>query len=148
MFKHILVALDGGPQHAQVLALAGSLATPRTRLHLVCVLDPSYALDDDAPRSDTTEYRAADDQRRQAVQLLDIALADLRERGIDAVARHPAGDPAEVLCAQARQHGCDLIVIGHRHLSRVERLFDRSVGQWTIDHAPCPVLVEVRDAGS
>ena len=69
------------------------------------------------------------------------------ERGIDGVASHPAGEPAQVLCDYARQHDCDLIVIGHRHLSRMERLFERSVGQWTIDHAPCPVLVEVRDAG-
>ena len=39
----------------------------------------------------------------------------------------------------------DLIVIGHRHLSRLERLFEPSIGQWTIYHAPCPVLVETRD---
>ncbi|WP_411852114.1 universal stress protein [Stenotrophomonas sp. LGBM10] len=148
MFNHVLVALDGGSQHAQVLALAASLATPRTRVHLLCVLDPAYALADDAPRSDRTEYLAADAERRQATHLLDAALADLRERGIDAVASHPAGDPGDVLCDYARQHGCDLIVVGHRHLSRMARLFERSVGQWTIDHAPCPVLVEVRDAGA
>ncbi|WP_422506731.1 universal stress protein [Stenotrophomonas sp. GZD-301] len=148
MFKHILVALDGGSQHAQVLALAASLATPRTRLHLLCAVDPAYALADDAPRSDQTEYRAADAERRQATTLLETALVELRERGIDGVASHPAGDPGDVLCDYARQHGCDLIVVGHRHLSRMERLFERSVGQWTIDHAPCPVLVEVRDAGA
>ena len=49
MFTKILVALDGGPQHAQVLDLAGSLAGPSTRLHLLCVLDPAFALADDAP---------------------------------------------------------------------------------------------------
>jgi nucleotide-binding universal stress UspA family protein len=147
MFTSILVAIDGGPQHAQVLALAGSLATPHTRLHLLCVLDPAFALADDAPRADRTEYAAADAQRQQAVHLLTTALDQLRERGIDGVASHPAGEPAQVLCDYAREHDCDLIVIGHRHLSRMERLFERSVGQWTIDHAPCPVLVEVRDAG-
>lgn len=146
MFSTVLVAIDGGPQHASVLALAASLAAPRTRLHLVCVLDPSYALDDDAPRSDRTEYRAADAQRQHAVQLLDTALAQLREQGVDGVASHPAGEPAQVLCDYAREQHCDVIVIGHRHLSGMERLFERSVGRWTIDHAPCPVLVEVRGA--
>lgn len=146
MFQTLLVALDGGPQHAQVLALAASMATPRTRLHLVCVLDPAYALDDDAPRNDRREYPAAEDQRHQARRLLDSALAQLREQGVDGVASHPAGEPAQVLCDYARAHHCDLIVIGHRHLSGMERLFERSVGRWTIDHAPCPVLVEVRDA--
>lgn len=57
MFTSILVAIDGGPQHAQVLALAGSLATPHTRLHLLCVLDPAFALADDAPRADRTSTR-------------------------------------------------------------------------------------------
>jgi nucleotide-binding universal stress UspA family protein len=50
-----------------------------------------------------------------------------------------------VISEQARRLKCDLIVIGHRHLSRLERLFEPSIGQWTIDHAPCPVLVETRD---
>jgi len=145
MFTKILVALDGGPQHAQVLALAGSLAGPASRLHLLCVLDPAFALADDAPRADHAEYPAADDQVHQAERLLATALGSLRERGIDGLGHHPAGEPAEVICDYARQHGCDLIVIGHRHLSRMERLLDRSVGQWTVDHAPCPVLVEVRD---
>lgn len=145
MFTTLLVALDGGPQHAQVLALASALVTPGARLHLLCVLDPAYALDDAAPRDDQREYPAAEAQRRRASDLLGSALDTLRARGVDALASHPAGEPAQVVCDYARQHGCDLIVIGHRHLSRLERLFEPSVGRWTIDHAPCPVLVEVRD---
>lgn len=145
MFTTLLVALDGSPQHAQVLALASALVTPGARLHLLCVLDPAYALDDAAPRDDQREYPAAEAQRRRASDLLGSALDTLRARGVDALASHPAGEPAQVVCDYARQHGCDLIVIGHRHLSRLERLFEPSVGRWTIDHAPCPVLVEVRD---
>lgn len=144
MFNRILVALDGGAQHPQVLALAGSLAGPRSRLHLLCVLDPAFALATGAAPAEQTEYPAADHQLQQAERLLATALDSLRERGIDGIGHHPAGEPAQVICDYARQHECDLIVIGHRHLSRMERLLDRSVGQWTVDHAPCPVLVEVR----
>jgi len=81
MFTTILVAIDSGPPHAQVLALAASLATPHTRLHLLCVLDPAFALADDAPPADRTEYVAADAQRQQAMHLLTTALDQLRERG-------------------------------------------------------------------
>ncbi|MCL7715073.1 universal stress protein [Stenotrophomonas mori] len=144
MFTTLLVALDGGPQHERVLDLAAALAGPRSRLHLLCVLDPEYALADDAGADDRRTYPQAARQRSRAEAVLADALADLRERGVDAVARLPAGDPGEVISEQARQLGCDLIVIGHRHLSRLQRLFEPSVGRWTIDHAPCPVLVETR----
>lgn len=41
MFNTLLVALDGGPQHDRVLDLAAAMAGPRSRLHLLCVLDPN-----------------------------------------------------------------------------------------------------------
>ncbi|MBN5031738.1 universal stress protein [Stenotrophomonas maltophilia] len=145
MFNTLLVALDGGPQHARVLDLAAAIAGPRSRLHLLCVLDPEFALAADASDADRREYPEAARQRSQAEAVLAQALAELRERGFDAIAQIPTGDPGEVISEQARRLKCDLIVIGHRHLSRLERLFEPSIGQWTIDHAPCPVLVETRD---
>lgn len=145
MFDTLLVALDGGPQHDRVLDLAATVAGPRTRLHLLCVLDPEYALDADSSTADRIEYPEAARQRSRAEAVLADALAELRERGVDAIAHLPSGDPGDVISDQARQLRCDLIVIGHRHLSRLQRLFEPSIGQWTIDHAPCPVLVETRD---
>ncbi len=56
-----------------------------------------------------------------------------------------AGDPVQVILGEARRLGCELIVIGHRHLGRLERLLDPSVGDRVIREAPCPVLVEVRE---
>ncbi|MNT30441.1 Stress response protein NhaX [compost metagenome] len=109
------------------------------------MLDPEFALAADASDADRREYPAAARQQAHAEAVLADALAELRERGVDAIAQLPSGDPGEVISAQARRLQCDLIVIGHRHLSRLQRLFEPSVGQWTIDHAPCPVLVETRD---
>jgi nucleotide-binding universal stress UspA family protein len=145
MFNTLLVALDGGPQHDRVLDLAATMAGPRSRLHLLCVLDPEFALAAGATDADRREYPAAARQQAHAEAVLADALAELRERGVDAIAQLPSGDPGEVISAQARRLQCDLIIIGHRHLSRLQRLFEPSVGQWTIDHAPCPVLVETRD---
>ncbi|MEE9891192.1 MAG: universal stress protein [Stenotrophomonas geniculata] len=138
MFNTLLVALDGGPQHARVLDLAAAIAGPRSRLHLLCVLDPEFALAADASEADRIEYPEAARQRSRAEAVLAEALAELRERGVDAIAQIPSGDPGEVISDQARRLKCDLIVIGHRHLSRLERLFEPSIGQWTIDHAPAP----------
>lgn len=145
MFQTLLVALDGDPQHARVLDLAAAIAGPRSRLHLLCVLDPEFTLGADASEADRIEYPQAARQRSRVEAVLAKALAELRERGVDAIAQIPSGEPGEVISEQARRLKCDLIVIGHRHLSRLERLFDSSVAQWTLDHAPCPVLVETRD---
>ncbi|HYQ24943.1 universal stress protein [Stenotrophomonas sp.] len=144
MFTTLLVALDGGPQHDAVLDLVAQVAGPRSRVHLLCVIDPGFALSADAGDDDRREYPAAARQRSRAEGLLQDAAAQLRERGVDACSLLPAGDPAEVISAQARELDADLLVIGHRHLSRLQRLLDSSVAQWTLDHAPCPVLVETR----
>lgn len=144
MFTTLLVALDGGPQHDALLDLVGHLAGPRSRVHLLCVLDPEFTLPTDASEADRREYAEAARQRAHAEAVLADALADLRERGVDAIAQLPSGDPGEVISAHARHLHADLIVIGHRHLSRLQRLLDSSVAHWTLDHAPCPVLVETR----
>ncbi len=144
MFTTLLVALDGGPQHDILLDLVTRVAGPRSRLHLLCVIDPEFALSADASDADRREYPAAERQRAKAEGLLQDAIAQLRQRGVDARPLLPAGDPAKVISTQARELGADLIVIGHRQLSRLQRLLDSSVAQWTLDHAPCPVLVETR----
>lgn len=144
MFTTLLVALDGGHQHDPLLDLVSRVAGPRSRVHLLCVIDPEFALPDDASEADRREYPEATRQRARAEGLLQDAVAQLRERGVDARPAMPVGDPGEVISTQARELDADLIVIGHRHLSRLQRLLDSSVAQWTLDHAPCPVLVETR----
>ncbi|KAG1257139.1 hypothetical protein G6F65_016028 [Rhizopus arrhizus] len=81
MFNTLLVALAGGPQHARVLDLAAAIAGPRSRLHLLCVLDPEFALAADASEADRIEYPEAARQRSRAEAVLAEALAELRERG-------------------------------------------------------------------
>ena len=56
MFTTLLVALDGGPQHARVLDLAAAIAGPHSRLHLLCVLDPEFALAADASEAPSSQY--------------------------------------------------------------------------------------------
>lgn len=51
------------------------------------------------------------------------------------------GEPGHVICEQAVAHHVDVIVVGHRSKSWVSRLFDPSVSDYVVRHAPCPVLV-------
>lgn len=80
-----------------------------------------------------------------ALRALDEARALLAGCELEVRAELRAGDPVQVILGEARRLGCELIVIGHRHLGRLERLLDPSVGDRVIREAPCPVLVEVRE---
>ena len=148
MFKTILVAIDGSDQSSKVLELASGVARSGAtagRLHLVCVVDPAYAVADCETRFARQEYPAAASEQQHAEGLIATALDGLRQQGIECSATTPrGGNPAEAICEEASRIGSDLIVIGHRHLSLLGRLLDPSVGSRVLDGAPCPVLVEVR----
>ncbi|EVT85406.1 universal stress protein [Pseudomonas aeruginosa VRFPA09] len=121
MFHTLLVAIDGGPQTRRIAELARQAAAP--------VLD----------------YPPAAHECEEAQQVLDEARALLAGCELEVRAELRAGDPVQVILGEARRLGCELIVIGHRHLGRLERLLDPSVGDRVIREAPCPVLVEVRE---
>ncbi|MEI2412951.1 hypothetical protein, partial [Pseudomonas aeruginosa] len=70
-----------------MLDLAAAIAGPRSRLYLLCVLDPEFALAADASEADRIEYSEAARQRSRAEAVLAEALAELRERGVDAIAQ-------------------------------------------------------------
>lgn len=148
MFKTILVAVDGNEQSSKVLALASELAGSRNEtahLHLVCVVDPAYALADCETAFNRQEYPAAAHEQHRAEAVICAALKQLEERGAPcSAATLRGGSPADAICEEARRIDSDLIVIGHRHLSFLGRLLDPSVGSRVLDAAPCPVLVEVR----
>lgn len=140
MFKKILVAIDGATQSRRIVATAGELAlAARAELELVCVVDAAYAM----RQPDALDYPPAEQEQREAQALVDAALAQLD--GCVARGQVLAGEPARAIIAAAERLGCDLILIGHRHLGRLERLLDPSVGQRVIERSPCPVLVEVRE---
>ena len=52
-----------------------------------------------------------------------------------------AGQPVEAIVAKARELNCELIIMGHRHLSRLGRLLDPSISAKVIDRVDMPVLV-------
>jgi nucleotide-binding universal stress UspA family protein len=51
------------------------------------------------------------------------------------------GDPGQVICDQAVDLQVDAIVVGRRSGSWLSHLFDPSVSEYVIKHAPCPVVV-------
>ncbi len=75
-------------------------------------------------------------------RLEDGGLAErLAGRGIEAEVVEGAGDPAEVICTVAEQRGADLIVVGTREPSLIERQLGHSVSEHVQRRAHCDVLI-------
>ena len=129
-------------QTRRIAELARQAAAPGARVHLLCAVDAGYAL---PGRPTLLDYPPAAHECEEARQVLDEACALLAGCELEVRAELRAGDPVQVILGEARRLGCELIVIGHRHLGRLERLLDPSVGDRVIREAPCPVLVEVRE---
>jgi nucleotide-binding universal stress UspA family protein len=72
---------------------------------------------------------------------LQHADALLRKRGIEAELVEAAGEIADAIVEVAELHGADLIVLGTRELSHVERMLGYSVSEGVQRKARCDVLI-------
>ena len=73
--------------------------------------------------------------------LLERSRTLLAQRGIEPTLVATTSDPAEALIDAARDHGADLIVVGHTGSGYVTRALLGSTAENVLRHAPCDVLV-------
>lgn len=73
--------------------------------------------------------------------ILDEAVSGLRQLGISLQAKLAQGDPAQEIAAYARQVGADLVVVGHRRQSLLQRWWSGSSGAYLSDHLNCSLLI-------
>jgi nucleotide-binding universal stress UspA family protein len=149
MFNILLVPLDGSSQSVHVIDLASRVAAPGTAtVHLLCVVDPSYALPpgcENGVAPDGLTYPFAHAQTSVAQSLLAAAAAQLANLNLTVEQHFCAGNPADVVIEQARLLTAEVIVMGHHHLSRLRRWANPSTCGKIIEKSPCPVLIETRE---
>ncbi|HBN9524571.1 universal stress protein [Pseudomonas aeruginosa] len=143
MFSNILIAIDDSEQLPSILSLAADLVEKhRPKVNIVYVLELDYSLPD---KKTEIEYPQAIYEQEAAELLISKATSILNAaQHHDITGKVLTGFPAQEIVTEARRLNCDLIIIGHRHLSRLEKLLEPSVGSYVIEKSPCPVLIEVR----
>jgi nucleotide-binding universal stress UspA family protein len=67
--------------------------------------------------------------------------ARISRLGLEADLVEAIGDPAEAICEVAQQNGADLIVVGTREPSLLERSLGHSVSEQVQRRAHCDVLI-------
>lgn len=138
MFQRILLAWDGSSVALRAFDVAIDLGRRyEVELEAVSVAySPAHA-ETAADRIESTEA---------ARRYLAASFDEVRDRA------HRAGvevehvvlegeDPAAVVLEHCRQHGFDLLVVGHHHAGRAGRLLLQGVAPRLIEAAEVPVLV-------
>jgi len=139
MFKKIVVAVDESEHRHTVLHQASELASHfNAELFVISVLDLAQRWQIIAPESVSTIIGS---QESAILQMLDDIKQQLQELGIAVSTELLEGDAPVQIAAFAEQMSADLIVIGHRHLSRLRRIVENSVARSLVARAPCSVMI-------
>ncbi|MFR0674988.1 universal stress protein [Enterobacterales bacterium AW_CKDN230030176-1A_HGKHYDSX7] len=147
MPRTVLIAIDASVASHALLALAERYCQPQVHaLHVLLAIDASFAMHERPTaftEQELDEFPAACDEQRQADQAMAGALRRLREAGFACKGAMLTQAPEDAIVAQATALNCELIIMGHRHLSRLGRLLDPSISAKVIDRVGVPVLVGV-----
>ena len=136
MLKTILVAIDSSEHTLRVIQFLKELPIqPATKIILAHVIpspEPDMDIAVDRPHtSDELLYQQVEKQ-------LQSYQADLPG---DSTLEIVTGDPAAEIIRLAHIHQADLIVIGSRGLTGLQRILEGSVSSQVVAEAPCSVLV-------
>ncbi len=146
--KTLLVAVDNSVIARKVVALATEQALAlQAEVVVVCCVDASYASSgpfEITAGEDPGDFGLALDEQNTAEAVVRQALAELQRAGVNARGRVVAGESAETIVSQANALDAAMIIMGRRHLSSFNRLLKGSCSAAVIEHASCPVLIDVR----
>lgn len=137
--RRILVACDFSPEFRPVLSTAAALAEAfDARIRLVHAIESPASEEID---SSTGPYEEVQQELQQSLKdrLLQMVLrASTPEIAADAAAL--PGHPAEQIPLHARHWKADLIVVGVRHIGKVQKYLRGSTTEALLRNAPCSVL--------
>ena len=136
MLKTILVALDSSELSQRVIQVLNELKLkPSTKIilsHVIPSPDPDMDVAVDKPHtSEELQYRHIEKQLQSYQANLPC------ESSLEIV----SGEPAVEIIRLAHIYHADLIVIGNRGLTGLNRILQGSVSGQVVEEAPCSVLV-------
>lgn len=144
VYRRILVGFEGSPEShtalRRALELAGKLGS---EVRIVTVVPPPSVVLGPLMTPEAIDFtplaRAAEEELRRLVE-------KASGEGISVSYEVRMGEPATALLEAAEDWGADLIVLGRRRLSGLERIAIGSVSSKVANHATVDVLI-VRHAG-
>ena len=139
-YKRILVGYDGSENADRALSRAASIAKEQdSSLKIICVLNiPMLA---SAPFAPPIPQGVFDDLMKDGKENVSRAIRAVSSMIPQASGSLEVGYPAERILDAATKDGCDLIILGRRGVSRIERFLLGSVATSVMNHSKCDVLI-------
>lgn len=138
VFERIIVGCSGTPEAEHAVEIAIGLAAGiGAKVLLLGVAAPPSA------EAEAEGYGLADPAKllqRLNEQLTRMAAA-AKAQGVEILVEVVVGDPEKQLEKHANDEGMDLIVVGHRHVSRLRHWLEHSTGEALLHHAKTSILV-------
>jgi nucleotide-binding universal stress UspA family protein len=143
---HLLVPLDGDPEHEAGLRLAFEMAFPcAASMDLLTVVHTRGELPGARGASAMLMPRAANALLDLAVEkayaYLGHHVHGLEEKGVRASARVLRGDPADAIVKAAAESGADVIVMGSHGRKGMDAFWAGSVAPRISGQSKCPLLI-------
>jgi nucleotide-binding universal stress UspA family protein len=139
-YRRILVGYDGSENAKRALERAVALATAQ-RAAVRIVVAVSTVLPVYGPTTPYYPPDYADKVIKEGEKSLADAIERAKEVGAQASGSVEDGHPAETILNLADSDGADLIVLGRRGISGVERFLMGSVSSSVVNHSKCDVLI-------
>jgi len=138
MFQRILLAYDGSLEGAVALR-EGALLAKRmgARVFILSVVPEAASL----RVAEGVHGGIIAQQMDSYDALLQRAVGRLKELGFDPVGRLVTGDPARQIGKFAKEVRADLVVVGHRQRTMLERWWSGGSGSFISDHLHCSLLI-------
>jgi nucleotide-binding universal stress UspA family protein len=138
MYARVLLAYDGSDEGRKALR-EGALTALRVnaKVFLLCVAPES-------PSVRTAEgIHAGVIAQTQDIYpaLFDEAIERLRDLGLSSAGKIVTGEPADEIASYAREVEADLVVVGHRRKSLIERWWSGDSGAYLVDRLQCTLLI-------
>ena len=139
MIKRILIAFDGSEQSYQAFDFALDLAKkcPEEAVNIIVlsVAQPPEPID-------IVEMDAIIDNVTQHYEELFKGLREkAKERDYEIKTEVAIGHPADQIIRYAAENACDMVVMGQRGKSTIERWMLGSVSKRVATHAACTVII-------
>ena len=138
MYRRILLAYDG-TREGMIALREGALLAKRcdARVFLLSIIPETAGL----MMGENTSGLLADSQMTTYKALLARGVEALTRLGLEPVARLVIGEPALQIGAFAKEVRADLVVLGQRKMSVLQRWWSGATGAYVSDHVTCSVLI-------
>jgi nucleotide-binding universal stress UspA family protein len=143
LFDRIVVGTDGSDTAGEAVRQAVGLAKlSGGKLAVVAAFEP-------VPQTRVREEKAelpgdvthAVGPREDVNVILDSAVGQAKQEGVDAEPYPREGDPADAILDVAEESNADLIVVGNKGMTGAKRFLLGSVPNKVSHHAPCGVFI-------